>query len=89
MLSSHFRGETAIRIDSYPTGELFLTHTHTPPIRVASAHLWYNSGPNHGYNQRRTIKDTTNLPGSSGLEPALGLMPLSLHTSLLPLGCVL
>ena len=31
MSGSHYPGETVIRIDSYPAGELFLTHTHTPP----------------------------------------------------------
>ena len=89
MSSSHYPGEMAFRIDSYLAGEFFLTHTHTPPIGVTSGHLWYNLGPNHGLDQRRTLKDTTNLPGSSGLEPTLGLMPLALCTSLLPLGCAL
>ena len=89
MSSSHYLGETAIQIDSYPVGELFLPRTHTPPIRVASGHLWYNLGPNHGLDQRRTLKDTTNLLGGSGLELALGLTPLALHTSLLPPGYAL
>ena len=43
--SSHYLGEMAIWIDSYPARELFLTYTHTSPIRVASGHLWYNLGP--------------------------------------------
>ena len=43
----------------------------------------------HGSDQRRTLKDSTNLPRRSGLEPALGLTPLALRTSLLPLVCAL
>ena len=43
MPGSHYPGEMTIQIDSYPAGELFLTHTHTSPVGVALGHLWYNS----------------------------------------------
>ena len=71
---------------SIPTqlGNLFLTQTEAHPAKVASGHLWYNSGLTRGSNQRRTLRDSTNLPGRSGLEPTLGLTPLALRTSLLP-----
>ena len=42
--SSHYLGETAIRIDSYPAGGLFLALTHASPIGEQAGYLWYNSG---------------------------------------------
>jgi len=42
--SSHYPGETAIRIDSYPAGGLFLALTHASPVREQAGHLWYDSG---------------------------------------------
>ena len=42
--SSHYPGETAIRIDSYPAGGLFLTLTRASPVREQAGHLWYDSG---------------------------------------------
>ena len=79
------------RFESIPTQlrNLFLTQTEAHVVKVASGHLWYNSGLTHGSNQRRTLKDSTNLPGRSGLEPTLGLTALALCTSLLPLVCAL
>ena len=41
-----------------------------------------------GSDQRRTLRDTTSLPGSSGLAYHR-LIPLAPHTSLLPLVCAL
>ena len=41
--SSHYPGETAIRIDSYPAGGLFLTLTHASPVGEQVGHLWYDS----------------------------------------------
>ena len=58
-------------------------------IKATLGNLWYNSGPNRGSNQHRTLKNTINLPGSSGLESALGLKPLALRTSLLSPGYAL
>ena len=42
--SSHYPGETAIRIDSYPAGGLFLALTQASPVREQVGHLWYDSG---------------------------------------------
>jgi len=42
--SSHYLGETAIRIDSYPAGGLFLALTQASPVRKQTGHLWYDSG---------------------------------------------
>ena len=42
-----------------------------------------------GSDERRTLRDSTNLLGRLGIEPALGLMPLALRTSLLPSVCAL
>ena len=42
-----------------------------------------------GSDQRCTLRDSTNLPRRSGLEPALGLTPLAPHTSFLPPVCAL
>ena len=42
--SSHYPGETAIRIDSYPAGGLFLTLTQVCPVGEPAGHLWYDSG---------------------------------------------
>ena len=79
------------RFESIPTqlGNLFLTQTKAHPVKVASGHLWYNSGLTHGSNQRRTLRDSINLQGRSGPGPALGLTPLALRTSLLLLVCTL
>ena len=79
------------RFKSIPTqlGHLFLTQTEAHPTKVASGHLWCNLGLTHGSNQRRTLRDSINLPGRSGPGPTLGLTPLALHTSLLPSVCAL
>ena len=79
----------AIQIDSYPAGNLFLTQTEAHPTKVASGHLWYNLGLTRGSNQRLTLRDSTNLPGRSGLKLALGLTPLALRISILPPLCAL
>jgi len=42
--SSHYPGETAIQIDSYPAGGLFLALTHASPVGEQAGHLWYDSG---------------------------------------------
>jgi len=42
--SSHYLGETAIRIDSYPAGALFLALTQASPIGEPAGHLWYDLG---------------------------------------------
>ena len=79
------------RFESIPTqlGNLFLTQTEAHPAKVALGHLWYNLGLTCGSDQRRTLRDSTNMPGRSGLEPAHGLMPLALCTYLLPPVCTL
>ena len=79
------------RFELIPTqlGNLFLTQTETHPTKVASGHLWYNSGLTHGSNQRRILRDSSNLLGRLGPGLALGLTSLALHTSLLPLVCAL
>ena len=72
-----------------PAGELFLTQTQTylgqGSLRSPLVQLRYSSGS----DQRRTLGESTNLPGRSGLEPALGLTSLALRTSLLPPVCAL
>ena len=79
------------RFESIPTqpGNLFLTQTKAHPTKVALGHLWCNLGLTRGSNQRRTLRDSTNLPGRSGPGLAIGLTPLDLHTSLLPPVCAL
>ena len=42
--SSHYPGETAIRIDSYPVGGVFLALTQASPVGEPVGHLWYDSG---------------------------------------------
>ena len=42
--SSHYSGETAIRIDSYPAAGVFLTQTQAYRAKVALGRLWYSSG---------------------------------------------
>jgi len=42
--SSHYPGETAIWIDSYLAGALFLALTHASPVGEQAGHLWYDSG---------------------------------------------
>jgi len=42
--SSHYPGETAIRIDFYLAGGLFLALTQASPIGERVGHLWYDSG---------------------------------------------
>ena len=42
--SSHYPGETAIRIDFYLAGGLFLALTQASPIGEQVGHLWYDSG---------------------------------------------
>ena len=42
--SSHYSGETVIRIDFYLAGGLFLAITHASPVREQAGHLWYDSG---------------------------------------------
>ena len=46
--SSHYTGEMAIRINSYPAGE-FIPNTNQD-AKVALGHLWYNLGLTHGSN---------------------------------------
>ena len=41
--SSHYPGETAIRIDSYPAGWLFQALTPASPVGEQVGHLWYDS----------------------------------------------
>ena len=41
---SHYPGETAIRIDSYPPEGLFLALTYASPVGEQAGHLWYDSG---------------------------------------------
>ena len=79
------------RFESIPTqlGNLFLTqteaHLHQGSLRSPLVQFRYSRGS----DQRHTLRDSTNLPGRSGLKPTLGLTPLALHTSLLPLVCAL
>ena len=91
MLSQVLTIQERWQFESIPTllGNLFLTQTKAHPVKVGLGHLWYNLGLTRGSNQRRTLRDSTNLPGRSGLEPALGLTPLALRASLLPLVCAL
>ena len=42
--SSHYPGETEIRIDSYRAGGLFLALTHASPVGEQAGHLCYDSG---------------------------------------------
>jgi len=42
--SSNYPGETAIRIDSYPAGGLFIALTQASPVGEQAGHLWYDSG---------------------------------------------
>ena len=42
--SSHYPGETVIRIISYPAGGLFLALTQVSPVGEHAGHLWYDSG---------------------------------------------
>jgi len=42
--SSHYLGETAIKIDSYLAGGLFLALTQASPVGEPAGHLWYDSG---------------------------------------------
>jgi len=42
--SSHYPGEMAIRIDSFPAGGLFIALTQASPIGEPAGHLWYDSG---------------------------------------------
>jgi len=42
--SSHYPGETAIRIDSYLARGLFLALTQASAVREQTGHLWYDSG---------------------------------------------
>ena len=42
--SSHYPGETAIRIDSYQAGGLFPALTQASPVGEPAGHLWYDSG---------------------------------------------
>jgi len=41
--SSHYPGETAIRINSYPAGGLLLALTHASPVGEQAGHVWYDS----------------------------------------------
>jgi len=41
--SSHYPGEMAIRIHSYPAGRLFLALTQASPVGEQTGHLWYDS----------------------------------------------
>ena len=41
--NSHYPGDTAIRIDSYRAGGLFLALTQASPVGEPAGHLWYDS----------------------------------------------
>ena len=73
-----------------PAGELFQTQNQTY-LRQGSLRspLVQLRNQLRGSDQCRTLRDSTNLLGRSRLEPTLGLTPLALHTSLLPLVCAL
>ena len=77
-----------IQINSY-LENLFLTqteaHLHQGSLRSPLVQFRYSRGS----NQRRTLRDSTNLPERSGPSPAFGLTPLALRTSLLPPVCAL
>jgi len=62
--SSHYPGEMAIQIDSYPARGLFLALTHASPVGEQAGHLWYDSA----------IAAPTTLPGRSGLLTHLALV---------------
>ena len=72
-VSSHYPGETAIRIDSYPAGELLLTHTHTSPIGVALGHLWDNSSTIVGKTSATSSKIQRIYQEAQDSNPPLGL----------------
>ena len=55
--SSHYPGETAIRIDSYPTVGVFLALTKASPVGEPTGHLWYNSGIAARSEERRVGKE--------------------------------
>ena len=64
--SSHYPGETAIQIDSYPAGGLLLALTHASPIGEQVGHLWYDS--------RIVAPISTALPGAATLPGRSGLL---------------
>ena len=68
----------AIRINSYPAGELFLTQTHTSPIGVASGHLWYNSGTNFADSISAAPSEILPVYQEVQARPTLRLTPLAL-----------
>ena len=54
---SHYLEEMVIRIDCNQLGSIPNTNLGLPAT-VALGHLWYNSGPIRGFDQRRTLRDT-------------------------------
>ena len=62
-----------IRIDSYLAEELFLTHTHTPLVEVASGHLWYNSSSIAGKTSAAPSKIQPICQEARDSNPPLGL----------------
>ena len=44
LTSSHYPREMTIRIDSNPTGVLFLALTQASPVGEPAGHIWYDSG---------------------------------------------
>jgi hypothetical protein len=64
---SHYLGETVIRIDSYPAGELFLTLTQQTYVKGnCRSPLVQLRNQLRRFDQHRTLRDTT-LRGRLGL----------------------
>ena len=78
--SSHYPGETAIRIDSYPAGEIFLTHTQAYLAKVALGHLWYKSGTKFTGTTSAAQSENHSAKGDRDSNPPLDLRQwLSAH----------
>ena len=78
--SSHYPGEMAIWIDSYPARELFLTHTQAYHAKVALGHLWYNSGTKFTGTTSAAQSENHSAKGDRDSNPPLGLRQwLSAH----------
>jgi len=86
--SSHYPGETAIRIDSYLAGGVFLALTQAYLARAAR--ITFSTTPDQVTGPSSAAPPgTANLLGQdSNLTPGLtpGLTPLTSRTSLLPTG---
>ena len=59
--------------DSYPAGELFLTHSHISPVEVASGYLWDNSSTITGKTSSARSKIQPICQKARGSNPPLGL----------------